>query len=228
MRNISFDNPYLLLLLLPLLALLIVPYAIAVRRENRSRSVVASFVLHLLIACFVTLAIAGTVVTTVMTETNVYVLADVSYSTNKNLDLMDRHIADLQKKLPRNSSMGLICFGKDCKLVTEMGGETVSVKNSGVDDSATNISDAIEYASTLFEDGVIKRIVLITDGKETDSDATGKLIAAIENLHVKGIYIDAIYVDSNLSEGAKEVQLSGVDFTTSTYLNHATTADVLR
>ena len=227
MKNISFDNPYLLLVAIPVLLLLIIPYIIAIRKENRSKAVVVSFVIHILIVVLVTLAAAGTVVTTIMTETHVYVVADVSYSANRNLDAMDATIAELQEKLPKNSKVGVVCFGKDYTLHTEMGADIQSVKEAQVDDSATNISAALNYVADLFEENVIKRVVLITDGKETDTNATAELISAVENLNAKHIYIDAIYMDDNLPDDAKEVQVSGVDVTHATYLNHQTTATVM-
>ena len=61
MRSISFDNPYLLLLFIPLLAAVIVPVAIAIRKDNRSKSVVTSLILHLLIVCMIVLSVAGTI-----------------------------------------------------------------------------------------------------------------------------------------------------------------------
>ena len=227
MRNISFDNPWLLLVAIPLLLLLIIPFAIAIRKENKSKSTTASIILHVIIVLLVTLAAAGTVATTVMTETHVYVVADVSYSAHENLDKVDEYIADLQEKLPKNSKVGLVCFGKDYTLLTPMGEELSSVKSAKVDDSATNISSALNYVSTLFEDDVIKRVVLITDGKETNDDATAEFIRAVENLHSNKIYLDAIYLDDNLPDGATEVQVSGVDFTASTYRYHESTANVL-
>ncbi len=227
MKNISFDNPYLLFVILPVLLLLIIPYIIAIRKENRSKGVVASFIIHMIIVVLVALAAAGTTTTTVITETHVYVVADVSYSANRNLDKVDGYIEELQEKLPKNSSVGVVCFGKDYELLSEIGAEIPSVKTSKVDVSATNISAALNYTSDLFRDDVIKRIVLITDGKETDTDATAELIRAVENLHAKNIYIDAIYLDDNLTEDVKEVQISGVDVTPATYINHQTTANVM-
>ena len=227
MKNISFDNPYLLLLALPVLLLLIIPYVIAIRKENRSKSVVVSFVLHMLIVLLVALAAAGTVATTVMTETQVYVVADVSYSANRNLDRIDAYILELQDKLPPNSKVGVVCFAKDQVLLADVGEEIPSVKTANVDESATNISAALNYTAELFDDDVIKRILLITDGKETATDATADLIRAVDNLHTQHIYIDAIYLDDNLPDDVKEVQISGVDFTPSTYLNHSTTTNVM-
>lgn len=227
MKNISFDNPYLLLVFIPLLAVIIIPFAIAVRKDNRNKSVITSLVLHIVIAVLVTLGIAGTAVTLTMTETQVIVVADVSYSANRNLDTVDAYIKNVEKSMPAKSKLGVVCFGKDYGLLTDIGGELKSVKSARIDDSATNISDALDYASTLFDEGVIKRIVLITDGKQTDKDATARLINSVENIYAKNIYIDAIYLDDNIAEGTHEVQLSGVECVQSTYLNHESVADVL-
>ena len=227
MKNISFDNPYLLLLLIPLLLAIIIPIIIAIRKENRSKSVFISLALHIVISVCIALALAGMISTTVITETQVIVVADVSYSANRNLDQVDGYIEEIKSQLPRNSKLGVVVFGKDYKLLTPIGEEFTTVKGSGVVDSATNISDALNYATTLFDEGVIKRIVLISDGKETHNDATGKLISAVENVYANGIYIDAVYVDNNLDEDQKEIQISDVDFPATTYMDHDATVDVL-
>ena len=228
MRNISFDNPWLLLLAIPLLAAVILPYCIAIRKDNKNGHTITSLILHLLIVALVVPALAGMASVSVMTKTEVYVVADVSYSANRNLDLIDSYITELQTKLPENSTLGLVCFGKDVKTVVEASDQVLpSVKDSGVDDSATDIAAALEYAAALYSDGVIKRMVLITDGKQTDGDAASALIAAVEHLYAENIALDTIYVNNNVQEGVSEVQISGVDHTPATYLDHHTTADVL-
>ena len=227
MKNINFDNPYLLLIALPLIAVITVPFIIAIRKENRDKSVIASFIMHLLIVCFATLIVAGTQMTFVMTETEIYVLADVSYSSHDNLDKIDQYIDNVDENKPEGASLGVVCFGKDYELFTEMGAERNSVTTSTVDDSATDIISALEYTATLFREDVIKRIVLITDGKATDNESTSALIRTVANLSESGIYIDAMYLDNNIKEDAKEVQINAVEFNDFTYLNHETTADVL-
>lgn len=227
MRNISFDNPYFLLAIIPLVLLILIPFAIAIRKANRNRSTTATLMLHLAIAVCVTLALAGLHVVTVMTETQVYVVADVSYSGNRHLDTINSYVVDVKGKLPLNSEMGVVCFGKDQVLHTEMGAELTHIQTAAVDNSATDIAAALNFTADLFDEDVIKRVVLITDGKDTDPEATGQLIAAIENLAVKDIYLDVVYVDNNIPAEEHELQISGVDFTASTYLNHETTADVL-
>ena len=228
MKNISFDNPYLLLVFIPLFLCIIIPIIIAIRKENRHRSVFISTALHILICLCATLALAGMIYTTVMTETQVVVVADVSYSANRNLVVVDDYITEIQGKLPKNSKMAVVVFGKDAKLLSDFGEEIIpSVKGSGVDDSATDISGALTFATELFGEGVIKRMILISDGKETHADAAGKLISTVETVYANDIYIDAVYLDNNLGEEQKEIQISDVSYPASTYMNHEAQAEVL-
>ncbi len=231
MKNISFDNPYLLLLAIPLALCILIPIFISIRKANRSKSVVISTVLHILIALICTVAIAGLVHTTIMTETQVYVVADVSYSANRNLEELDALIAEVQANLPKNATLGVVVFAKDQKVLVAPGEELISVKdNHGFKHdtiSGTDISAALNYTVELFDDDVIKRIVLITDGKETRENAAGSLASAVENVYSNDIYLDAVYLDDNLAEDAREVQISDIQFAESTYKNHESTATLL-
>ena len=226
MKNISFDNPYLLLIAIPLLAILLIPYFISVNKDNRNKGWIASLVIHIAIVVCVSLAAAGLVHTTVMTRTKVYVVADVSYSSNRNLDKIDEYIAEIADNLPSNSRLGIVCFGKDYELIkSSSDSQLKSVKENTVDDSCTDIASAIDYAATLFSVGEIKRIVLITDGFVTASD--GNAGAAILRAAEMGIKVDAIYLDNNLHEGEGEVQISDVEYTKVTYLDHENKLKVL-
>ncbi len=230
MRNISFDNPYLLLVLIPLLAGILVPICIAIRKENRSKSVIVSLAIHLVLVMCITLALGGMVYTAVMTETQVYVLADVSYSADRNLDQVDQYIKELEKNLPRNSKMSVIAFARNHTVITEMGEEFTTVQNHGFkpnDVAATDITTVLNHVVTLFDEDVVKRIVLVTDGKETRSNAGGELVAAVENAYANNIYIDAIYVNNNLTDDVQEIQISDVEYAPSTYKNFQTYASIL-
>ena len=227
MINISFVNSFYLLIAIPLLALVIIPFCIAIRKDNRSVSVITSLILHLVMVGLIALSAAGTTLTAVITKTQVYVVADVSYSTDRELDTLDDYIREVKDSMPRNSKMGVVCFGADYELHTKLGGKFKTVSSSDVDRSATNIKGALDYTATLFSDDVIKKIVLITDGKQTEEKGMSDLIASVESLHAQNIEIDAMYIDSNIDEDAKEVQITSVDYTKSTYLAKQTTADVL-
>ena len=150
MKNISFDNPYLLLTAIPALVILFCTFFWAIRKDNRSKAPVISFIIHIIVIILAVLALAGTVVTTVMTETGVYVVADVSYSSNRNLDKVDEYIDQVSKKLPFNSKMGIVCFGKDNVILTSSGTAIKSVREAVVDDSGTDIASALDFTSTIF------------------------------------------------------------------------------
>ena len=229
MISISFDNPYLLFLAIPMLAIVVIPYAVAIRKENRSASTVITLITHTVMVALVTLALAGMHQSTVMTETEVVVVADVSYSTDRELDTVDAHIKNLQKEgnLPENSKLGVVCFGKDYVLNTDIGGKFKTVKGTSVDTSATDISGALDYASTLFSKDAVKRIVLITDGKQNVGEGTNGLINSIKMLEAKEILVDAIYTDSNLKGDDREVQITSIEYISSTYLNAESTLKVL-
>ena len=225
MRNISFDNPYWLLIAIPLLAALIIPYFISVSKDNRTKGWIASLIIHILIIISVSLAAAGLVHTTVMTRTKVYVVADVSYSSNRNLDEIDEYIQQINDSLPPNSRLGIVCFGNNQVILTSSGTAIKSVKEASVDDSGTNIAAALDYTSTLFSVGEIKRIVLITDGFATTADGT--TAAAVERLVAKDIKLDAVYLNNNLRDGESEVQISDLEYTGATYLGHESTLKML-
>lgn len=217
MNNISFDNVWMLLIAAPLALVFLVPFFISVRKENRNGHNIASIAMHLIMAVLIAFAAAGTTFTAVLTETQVYVVADVSYSADKNLDTVDAYIKNL--KLPKNSKIGLVCFGNDCEVVSEpvRQSDIPSVKTAQVDNSQTNIAEALEYTGELFDDGVIKRVVLITDAKQTDQSDTYAIRRAVDALEAQNVRVDAIYLDDNISEEVREVQITDVEYTNTAY-----------
>ncbi|MGN0807877.1 MAG: VWA domain-containing protein [Candidatus Coproplasma sp.] len=217
MSSINFDNPWLLFIALPLIVLIIVPFAITIRKDNLNGHNLSSGIIHIVMAIIIAFAAAGTSVITTVTQTDVYVLADVSYSASLNLDTVDECINNLE--LPPNSRKGVICFANGHKIVTRLGERFTTVKNSGVDDSSTNIVAALNYTGSLFRDDVIKHIVLITDGKSTDGTDDDALKRQISSLAERNIHVDAIFIDNNMQGDTKEVQMSNADFNSSVSLN---------
>ncbi len=229
MKNISFDNPYLLLIAIPLILVILVPYFIIGNKDNRSVTWKISIALHIVIIALVSLAAAGLKSTSILTQTTVYVVADVSYSSQRNLDEIDGYIQEIQENLPVNSKMGVVCFGKNQIQLTPAGNSLQSVTKAmgRVDDSATDIAKALNYTETLFKDDSLKRIVLITDGNDTINGSVGSIASAVSRLTENGIKIDAIFLNNNLKEGEIEVQISDVEFAASTYLGHKNEVKVL-
>ncbi len=226
MNNISFDNPWLLFIGLPLLAAVIVPFAITVRRDNANFHNIASFSLHALICICITLAISGMSFETVITETNVFVLADISYSSEHNLDEVQENIDKISTKLPKNSKMGVICFGRNYQMIADLGESVPDVRTADkVDRSATDIASALRYTGNLFDDGVIKRIIVITDGVETVS--SNNIIRVVNALQDNEVYVDAVFLDNSQNESVSEVQIDGVEVTGTTYVEKSEEVNVL-
>lgn len=216
------DAPYMLLIVaVPLAILFTIPFALVTRKENANGHSIASYVMHIVLASIIGFAAAGSSWVTTLTETDVYVVADVSYSANKNLSEIDDIIKN-RIILPANSKLGVICFGKNYELLCDLGAQkdVVSVKNSTVDDSETNIAEALSYAGSLFSGDVIKKIVLITDGKQTDESDAFAVRRTIDMLEALDIQVNAIYLDDNFDPSTPEVQISGVEFTKSAFINH--------
>ena len=227
MKNISFDNPYWLLIFIPIALAVVIPFIISINKDNRTIGWKLSLGIHLLIAALIALAAAGLSSVSVLTRTNVFVLADVSDSSERNLERIDGYIADISESLPVNSRLGVVCFGKSYEMLTPLGRDIVSVSESSVDGSVTDIAAALSYTADQFRDGSIKRIVLITDGNDTAGNSESDLAATVARLTENGIKVDAIFLDSSLAEGECEVQLSGVSNERTAYLGGVSEADIL-
>ena len=226
MKDISFDNPYLLLLAIPLILIIVLPFFIIGNKDNRSVSWKISMGLHVVIVALVTLAAAGLKSTSVLTKTTVYVVADVSYSSDRNLDEIDGYIQEIQENLPVNSKLGVVCFGRNVILLTPAGRTLKKVSEAKVDDTATDIVSALNYTETLFTDDSLKRIVLITDGNDTVNGSVGTIASAVTRLTDNGVKIDTIFLNNNLKEEEIEVQINEAQAASSTYLGHANQVEV--
>ena len=227
MKNINFDNPYLLLLFIPIILAIVIPYCISISKDNKTKGWKISLAIHLAIGGLISLALAGLMSISVLTKTTVYVLADVSYSSERNLDEIDAYIAEIKANLPENSKLGVVCFGKNSVVLTPEGRALKSVALAKVDDSATDIASALNYTGTLFKGETLKRIVLITDGNHTVSKETGAVASAVEMLTEAGIKVDTVFLDNTLKAGESEVQISKAEYVESVYLGHENTVKFL-
>lgn len=226
MSSISFDNIYLLIIAAPLVVFFTAAFLLSVKKGNRNLHNVASYVIHIVIACIVAFAAAQPTITVSKNGTEVLVLADVSDSVGDRSQDIDSYIRGLQ--LPEGSKLGLVCFAKEAQLVSAFSDpkRVASVSKADVDGSETNIISALEYAEGLFSPNAIKRIVVITDGADSDSRDPDALRLAVNRLNAQNIRVDAIYLDSNLPADVKEVQASGAEYAHSVYANRQESVSV--
>ena len=213
MSNVSFSNPFYLLVFIPLVIIVIIGYFLIDKKSRKLPKNIISLALHLIICVLISLSAADFSYLNTASQTDLYVLADVSSSNEENIDLMDSYINQISAFCDNGTKMGLICYGKNFEVLTSLGGRIRSVKQSVVDKTATDLEGALRYTNSLFNSDSVKRIILISDSSQTDNNA----LNALDDLIKNNVYIDAIYLN-NILDGY-EAQINNVYYSKSVYLN---------
>lgn len=173
-----------------------------------------SLCLHL---CIVTLGVAllcGMTFHTeeVLTTFDAVIVADASGSSQSVKKQMDEYIENVLKEEDASDfNIGLVTFGRDQVCVSKL-----STKPDGVykkyientqqaDASATDIASALNYAKGLLKEKRNARLILLSDGLETDGDAK----AAAKAIAKDGVGVYAVYFSAE--EAQNEVQVERVE-----------------
>lgn len=217
---IQFEKPLLLLLIIPFILATIIPYFTIKKRYRCTRNRILSMVLHGILSVLAVFMLTG--MTFVKTEANpkneIILLVDVSSTENKVEEARDEFLNTLIDQLRYgNINIGVVTFGFDCeyavpftrnydKIVSKMN-EVISDKEGCPDDSSTNIQDALLYAKSLFTPGNKGKIVLVTDGLETDGNAR----SVIRTLTANSITIDTVYISSFI-EDRDDLQIVSINY----------------
>lgn len=187
---------------------------------------IISFSLHIVIAVLISIAFANPQYLAIDKETEVYILVDASASEKTSLDRIDevvRRVSEEVTKTP-NTKVGIIPFAKEATTLVKPGGEFNSINDvyndENFDYTATDLEKALLYTTEQFKEDSFKRIVLISDGNETDGEA----INTIEVLLKKGITVDAINMNADFHT---EISLTGINYVDNTYLNRDEEVEVL-
>jgi energy-coupling factor transporter transmembrane protein EcfT len=217
MKIIFSTSPWWLLLLIPAVVLTLLPYLKLAKRYRRTRNRIGSVVLHLVIMLLATLTLAGMQVhyETPNDENEIIVLVDVSDTEEQSKTKRDRFVElVLEDSQYDNYKVGVVTFGFDqvyaVPLTYEVDGIFAQYQSSLdenlPDTTATNLADALEYTRKLFTNPQTAKIVLVTDGKETDKNASTTAIRAVAS---QGTKMDVAYV-SSMYAGA-DVQIVGIE-----------------
>lgn len=210
MSNIElrFEYPWLLLLLIPALALILIPYfRLPMRRRKMVQRIVPT-ILHCVMALILTILLAGLSIVRTTDNQAVILLLDYSDSTQPVRQAINDRAQELEKQLRKTTSVSTIVFGGDCS-------EKVKLDPTVTD--ATDLAAALEYAAAKLPEDKIGRIILLSDGKQTDGDAE----ATAQYLRAQGVRIDAIWFDS--STGSREVQIGGFTAPATAYVGSTVT-----
>lgn len=216
MRNLHlyFAYPWFLLLFILAFALTLIPYFKLAKRYRRTRNRITSMVLHLVVIVLSILAFAGLEFRyQIPNEKNeIILLVDVSDTEAWAKEKRENFIQEVLDDCKHDGfNVGIVTFGFDQEYAVPLTHEIETVYNSYLnatlpDTSATNIAGALEYTKTLFNHPETSKIVLITDGKETDKQMT----SVVRAIAAQGTKIDVAYIGSNY--GASDIQILGVEY----------------
>lgn len=219
MLGFEFLYPWLLLLFIPALLVTLVPHFRLKKRFRRTRNRIISLVLRLIVFVFAITLLSGMTITyTIPNDGNeIILLVDVSDSLDVSKEDKENCIANIIDGIKydlEGTKLGIVTFGYDQKYVAPLSDDIDEVYGAYVeateepDNSATNIAAALKYAKGLFtEDATWKKIVVISDGKETDESAN-EVIRSIISDEGGIMHVDFVDVKSKLN--IRDAQVVGI------------------
>lgn len=198
--RIHFSYPLLLLIFLLGLAMTALLYFRLSKKYRKNRNRITSTVLHLIVLALAVLTLAGTMFTYEIPnkENQIILLVDVSDTTEQSARERERFIETvLDMGQYDGYSIGIVTFGFDQVYAVELTDQIDAIMEryntaEKPDTSATDIAAALTYAATLFQNPESAKIVLVTDGKETDEEAS----AVIRTVAAKGIRVDVANIST--------------------------------
>ena len=205
--TIHFDRPWLILLLIPAIVFTLIPYFRSNKKYRRNRNRITSIVLHATALVLSICVLAGMDFQYDIhnKENEVILLVDTSHSNDASEELKDNFVRDVIRDAYADFKIGVVTFGYNQVLAAPISADSEEVlrqylTSEAPDDTATDIASALTYASTLFTKPESARIVLLSDGAETDASA----LEVIKGIAAQGIKVDTVHFPD---EHGDEVQI---------------------
>ncbi|MGB0059203.1 VWA domain-containing protein [Candidatus Binatus sp.] len=178
-----FDRPHLLWLLV-LAPLAATPGILAMRSGLRAAGAASATLRALCVVALVAM-LAGLRIPGRIAAQSVAVVAVMDESRSVSPDQQDwmrRQIANLKTAMAPNDQLGIVGFGRDARLLAPLTDPRLLGNfGDGIDGGATNIASALTAAESLFAPEADKRIVLLSDGNETEDSAMTEVPAMLED-----------------------------------------------
>lgn len=209
--SITFTNPWLLFLMIPGIILVLFAFFRVSKQFRYTRNHVISLSLGVVMVVLCAFMVAGIGFSYyVDNDTNeVLLLVDTSYSNQDSQDKKDEFIQSVIEENADTAKLGIVTFGYDQVYAVPFSDGTEGIMESyrnapSPDDSATDLASALTYARSLFAHPESAKIIVLTDGIETDGNA----MSTVASLALAGIRVD--FVDYSEPQSGGEVQISGV------------------
>ena len=196
--SIQFTYPWFLLLLIPALFFSLFPYFRMAKKYRRTRNHIISVVLHTtaMVLCIFVFSGMHFDYQTINSNNEVFLLVDVSYSGRETQEKKNEFVQSVLDSGNSEYKVGIITFGYGQTYAAELSTNAEktyesyedSLRDNKPDDSATDIAAAVSFARTHIKHPKTAKLVILSDGIETDGEA----LAAIKAAAADGIRVDTV------------------------------------
>ena len=210
--RIAFENPWFLLLLIPAVAFTLIPHFLSPKKYRRNRNRITSIVLHLIVMVLSIAVLAGiTFQYRIPNKENELILLIDKSSSNtaqKVEQSKEDFIYEVLQSTDSKVKVGIVTFAYDQVYAAELSYDTDKVYSQYLssfdpDGTATDFASALQFAAAQFTDPAGGRIVILSDGVETDGDA----VNAVKAVAAQGVKVDTVCFPN---EQKNEVQILSV------------------
>lgn len=198
--GITFDNPWALALIPVLIAFIIIAGKnLHFGSVIRKRMIIALRIL--LVLCLLT-SLASPSIKATLNRTGTIFIADVSDSLKRSGDTIQTFVQEALKYASNKDITGIISFADEAAVVKMPDDNNKAFAlNTRIKTDGTNIENALTLAHSIMPENTAKRLVLLTDGKETSGNAVEKakllnrLGYTLDIVPVEGIYHDEVQIE---------------------------------
>ncbi|MBE5742033.1 MAG: VWA domain-containing protein [Clostridiales bacterium] len=210
--RITFEYPWLLLLLIPAAVMMIWTYFRQDKKYRKNRNLITSTVLHSIVLLLSIFVLSGMKFVTEKPnrDNEIMIVVDVSDSSEDAMEEKENFIASVIAECKGKYKMGIVTFGYDQVYAAPITEEVETIfkqyrKSAKPDTTATNIEGALLFAKEKFTNPQASKIVLLSDGIETDEKANN----SIKKIAAEGIKVDTVFFKND--DIAGEVQIIGAE-----------------
>ena len=197
--GITFDNWWALALIPVFIAFIVIVsknlYFNSVFRKR------ITIMLRIMLILCLSIALASPNIKTTLNRTCTIFIADVTDSLSQNSGNLESFIQETLNYATKKDITGIISFARDAVVVKMPDpNNKFSPLNTMVKTDGSNIENALTLAHSIMPKNTAKRLVLLTDGKET----SGNSVEKAKLLNRLGYTIDIVPFETNIQN---EVQI---------------------
>ena len=214
--EIAFTNPWLLLLMIPAAVIIIFAFIKGSTKKKGIKKILP-LIIHLVVAALLTLIISGIFFVSRGDTQSVVLLLDMSDSAENVRSEIINYANDFIDETDSETDTEVMIFAGNAISKVDLNNNKRHVSENDVSDRkvisyATDIESALKAAFSDLPADTNKRIILISDGRETQGDADS-YASSLAKLSVR---LDTVYVGTSYLSNP-EIQISGFEVTDSAY-----------